>query len=661
MTNHRTSLAEDAYLEPHWPAIRERRRRAAETCRRLAGSPGALVDVAHGHNYFGIHRHDDGWTFREWAPNATAVSMYGDFSQWQIEDRYALQRLDRGIWEIHLPPDALQHGDTFRLHIRWPGGEGERIPAYARRVVKDPDNQSFNAQVWAPTAPYQWRHQPIDMRQRCPIIYEAHVGMAQEEPGIGSFEQFRENILPRIADAGYNTVQIMAVMEHPYYGSFGYHVSNFFAVCSRFGTPDDLKALVDAAHERDIAIIIDLVHSHAVRNEIEGLGRFDGTRYQYFHDGDRGEHTAWDSLCFDYGKDEVLHFLLSNCRYWLEEYRLDGFRFDGITSMLYFDHGLGTAYDCYDRYFDQGVDETAVTYLTLANALIHQLNPGAITVAEDVSGMPGLASPAAEGGIGFDYRLAMGVPDCWFKLLKEVSDENWCLDYIWGELNNRRPDERVVSYCECHDQAIVGGKSVIFQMADADMYFGMEADNDSKTEVSRAIALHKLIRLATFGTAGNGYLNFIGNEFGHPEWVDFPREGNNWSYHYARRQWSLRDDPKLKYHWLADFDKAMLALHHRRPIAGALPARRLYHHDDHKLIAFERHHFIFCFNFHPHRTEPEMRIPLQPGEYEIILSSDDACFGGYNNVTSGSRCITAHDELHLAIPPRAAVVLDRIA
>jgi 1,4-alpha-glucan branching enzyme len=260
----------------------------------------------------------------------------------------------------------MGHGDLYRLRISGLGGEGDRIPSYARRVVQDPKTLIFNAQVW--------HRQAISLENRfkrpeeAPLIYEAHVGMAQEEEKIGSFREFTLNVLPRIADAGYNVLQLMAIQEHPYYGSFGYQVSNFFAPSSRYGTPEDLKLLIDTAHAQGLAVFMDLIHSHSVSNEVEGLSRFDGTPFQYFHEGPRGKHKAWDSRCFDYSKPQVLHFLLSNCRYWLDEFRFDGFRFDGVTSMIYLEHGLNSrVFTSYRDYFDGSVDEDALTYLALAN------------------------------------------------------------------------------------------------------------------------------------------------------------------------------------------------------------------------------------------------------------------------------------------------------
>ncbi len=626
-----------------------------------------LSDFAGGHEYFGLHRKNDGWVFREWAPNATAVSVIGTFTGWRESSHCALRRLDeRGAWELEMPGDGLKHGDLYRLRVHWEGGAGDRIPAYARRVVQDERTKIFNAQVWAPEQPFVWRH-PDYRVPAAPLVYEAHIGMAQEREGIGTYREFRENVLPRIVDAGYNTIQLMAIMEHPYYGSFGYQVSSFFAASSRFGTPEELKELIDEAHAAGLAVIMDMVHSHAVRNEVEGLSRFDGTSYQYFHDGERGDHPAWDSRCFDYGKIEVLHFLLSNCRYWLDDYHLDGFRFDGVTSMLYRHHGLGVVFTSYGDYFDGSVDEDAMAYLTLANKVVHAVRPDAMTVAEDVSGMPGLAAPIQEEGCGFDYRLAMGVPDCWFKLAKDVRDEHWDMGRLWHELVNRRADEKSISYAESHDQALVGGKSLIFEMIGVQMYTSMRV-SDRDLVVERGVALHKMIRLATLATAGHGYLNFMGNEFGHPDWVDFPREGNNWSYHYARRQWRLRDEAGLKYRFLADFDKAMIALAKRFELPGGSPPRlvRLDEHD--KVLAFERGGLFFFFNFHPSNSLVNYSLEAPPGKYVLELDTDEGRFGGQDRLASGQQHIAMPQSeggalrhmIQVYLPCRAGMVLRRL-
>jgi 1,4-alpha-glucan branching enzyme len=660
-------LADDPWLEPYRDQLQSRADHIRYMEERLTGDGMTLDEFANAHEYYGLHFREGKWIFREWAPNATAIYLVGDFSDWKQQDQYALNYGDGdGVWEIELPEDALHHEDLYKLKMYWPGGEGDRLPAYSRRVVQDPETHIFSAQVWRPKKDYTWKYPNPKTAVEAPLIYESHIGMAQEQAKVGSYLEYKEKMLPRIIEMGYNTVQFMGIMEHPYYGSFGYHVSNFFAASSRFGTPEELKELIDACHEAGLAVIMDLVHSHAVKNEEEGISRFDGTLYQYFHDGDRGDHDAWDSRCFDYAKPEVLHFLLSNSRYWLDEFNFDGYRFDGVTSMLYHHRGLGTGFGNYDNYFDGSVDADALAYLALSNKLIHTVRPAAITIAEDVSGMPGLGASHEEGGCGFDYRLAMGAPDCWFKLANDIPDEEWNMYWLYHELTSHRADEQVISYVESHDQALVGGKTFIFELIDKEMYFNMHLEAQHML-VDRGMALHKMARLATLASAAHGYLNFMGNEFGHPEWIDFPREGNGWSYHYARRQWSLRDDPGLKFHFLADFDRAMVNLIREQNIIGREPVTFRLIHDGDKMIVFERDGLVFVFNFHPSQSFVDYAIDVSPGSYRLALNTDDPQFGGFDLVEADQ---TYHSfeyddgenlrhQILLYIPSRTGFVLQR--
>jgi 1,4-alpha-glucan branching enzyme len=656
-------IESDPHLETFERQLLHRIQLADETERRITGGRMGLVEFASGHEHFGMHRRENGWVFREWAPNATAIYLKGPFSGWKTEDRFALSRSGQsGDWEIELPSETLNHGDTYRLEMHWREGSGDRIPAWTRRVVQDPATSSFNAQIWGPENPYKWRH-TTPKRDGSPFLaYETHIGMATTEERTGTFDEFRKEVLPRIRDAGYGAIQIMALAEHPYYASFGYQVSSFFACSSRFGTPEELKALVDTAHGMGLVVLMDLVHSHAVKNEVEGISRFDGTSHQFFHEGERGNHPAWDSKCFDYAKPEVLHFLLSNCRYWMDEFRFDGFRFDGVTSMLYTHHGLGKAFTGYTDYFDASVDEDALAYLTLANRLIHSLSSRAVTVAEDVSGMPGLAVSDDQGGAGFDYRYAMGVPDYWIRLVKDTPDDLWPMGHLWHELTNRRHDEKTISYAESHDQAMVGDQTLIFRLLGDRIYGYMSVSTDDVV-VSRGIALHKMIRLATLATAGHGYLNFMGNEFGHPEWIDFPREGNKWSYRYARRQWHLADDPDLRYAHLGAFDRDMIRMARAKKIPGGEAAYLLHADEEDKVLAFLRGTTVFVFNFHPRRSFEHYRIPAAPGRYRIILDADAGVYGGFNRRDASVVHETATDRIHrhhlsLYLPSRTALVLE---
>lgn len=659
----------DPWLSPYEEAIDGRYNYAIAKEKELTEKgKKSLSDMASGYLYFGMHKTDKGWVFREWAPNATDIYLIGTFNGWQKNEAYRMKRLANGNWEINLPEDSLHHGDLYKLLVEWNGGSGERIPAWCRRVVQDEQTHIFSAEVWNPEKPYKIKHTRFKPDTSPLLIYECHIGMGTNQEKVGTYNEFRENVLPRIAREGYNCIQIMAIQEHPYYGSFGYHVSSFFAASSRFGTPDELKELIDAAHGMGIAVIMDIVHSHAVKNETEGLGRFDGSYDQYFHTGSRREHPAWDSLCFDYGKNEVLHFLLSNCKFWLEEYKFDGFRFDGVTSMLYYSHGLGEAFCNYDDYFNGHQDGDAIAYLTLANKLIHEVNPKAITIAEEVSGMPGLAATVEDGGYGFDYRMAMNIPDYWIKTIKEKKDEDWHPSSIWWETTNRRADEKTISYAESHDQALVGDKTIIFRLIDADMYWHM-SDNERNFTVDRGMALHKMIRLVTASTINGGYLNFMGNEFGHPEWIDFPREGNGWSYKYARRQWNLMDDMNLKYHYLGDFDREMIGLIRGIKDFQKTPIIKIWDNDGDQILAYMRKDLLFVFNFNPSRSFDGYGFLTPPGEYEVVLNTDASRFGGFNLNDDSVHHFTQFDPLYkkekkewlkLYIPARSAMVLRKI-
>ncbi|MBR6509375.1 MAG: alpha amylase C-terminal domain-containing protein [Clostridia bacterium] len=660
LENNMTKI--DPYLEPYKSDLDLRINLYSNKRRELLGNGRSLSKFAEGHKYFGFHQTRTGWVYREWAPAAEEMYLTGDFNNWDI---YAnpMERLENGVFEVFIKgKNTLKSGQKVQAIVKHNGQILRRIPLYATRVVQDENTYLWCAEI-EENRPFNWTDKNFK-RQETPFIYECHIGMAQEEGSVGSYKQFTQNVLPRIKELGYNTIQIMAIMEHPYYGSFGYQVSNFFAASSRYGDSYNLKELINTAHSMGIAVLLDVVHSHAVSNTNEGLNEFDGTVYQFFHIGSKGDHSAWGTKLFNYGKNEVLHFLLSNLKYWMETFHFDGFRFDGVTSMLYHDHGLGSAFTDYSMYFSMNTDTEAVTYLQLANELIHEINPNALTIAEDMSGMPGMCVPLKDGGIGFDYRLSMGLPDLWIKLIKEYTDENWDMAKLWYELISRREAEKAIGYCESHDQALVGDKTIMFRLCDAEMYTAMNKESQSAV-IDRGIALHKMIRLITASCAGEGYLNFMGNEFGHPEWIDFPREGNGWSYHYCRRQWSLADKDYLRYKGLNEFDKAMVSLLKDNDLLSENPVNRWLHQDD-KIIIYTKGDFVFAFNFHPEKSFEGYFVPVEfEGEYKVVLSSDEERFGGFSRIDLDTVYETFKTPIDwygfkCYLPSRTAIVLKKI-
>lgn len=658
-------VRQDNWLEPVAKDVWERHQRFVNKKKTIEKDYGSLYNFANAHHFLGFTLSKDRklLTYREWAPAAKGLFLVGDFNNWEYFT-HPLEKKENGIWEIRIDLEKtpeLKHQSLIKVLVQTEKGNFNRIPAFIKRVIQDEESKDFAGQLWL-EEDFKWENTPIKSDDPL-LIYETHVGMAQEKDEVGTYKEFEKKIIPYVKEIGYNTIQIMAIAEHPYYGSFGYHVSNFFAPSSRFGTPEELKSLIDKAHGMGIRVIMDIVHSHTVKNINEGLNEFDGTDYQYFHAGDRGNHDVWDSKLFDYGKTEVLQFLLSNIRFWIEEYQFDGFRFDGVTSMLYHHHGIGVDFGDREGYFSQGVEFDAVTYLQLANDLAHEINPQAITIAEDVSGMPGLCHQIDDGGIGFDYRLAMGIPDYWIKLLKEKSDEDWSMTDLYHRLVDRNYYIKTIAYAESHDQALVGDKTIAFRLMDQEMYFHMHKD-DQNLIIDRGINLHNLIRFITISLGGEAYLNFMGNEFGHPEWIDFPREGNNWSYHYARRQWSLIENDQLRYQYMAEFDKALLKFIKEYKILLSPTPQELWIDESNNLLVFERADLVFVFNFHPNNSLFSYEIQTHKvGPFELIFNSDAPYFGGFDRIRGSlpytAKIIDGMKKMSIYSPNRSAQVYQR--
>lgn len=690
----------DPSLWSHAGHIKERYNRYCNLRYAIDTNEGGLDQFSKGYEYYGLNRGEHegkkGIWYREWAPAAKACALVGDFNDWEPQPEHWGFKNEFGVFELFLPDDektgksAIEHRSRIKSRLETEAGEWvERIPAWIKWATQAWDEVQFNGCYYEPEETsepgvfeqdkkYQFKYnrppKPNTLR-----IYECHVGMSSEEAKVNSYLEFKNDVLPRIKSLGYNTIQIMAIQEHAYYGSFGYHVTNFFGISSRCGTPDELKAMIDEAHRLGLYVLIDIVHSHASSNSNDGINLFDGSDGQYFHSGARGYHWMWDSRLFNYGNWEVLRFLLSNCRWWLDEYKFDGFRFDGVTSMMYHHHGLQMAFTGnYDEYFGMQTDLDSVTYLMLANDMIHSLFPTAVTIGEDVSGMPTFCRPVKEGGVGFDYRLNMAIADKWIDIMETAgSDENWGMGDICHTLTNRRYGEACIGYAESHDQALVGDKTLAFWLMDAEMYYGME-DGSNNDVVNRGIALHKMIRIITSALGGEGYLNFMGNEFGHPEWIDFPRDdtydtstgefipGNGGSHDKCRRQWSLADAEGLKYKYMNAYDKALM---HLDKAFGFMNAPHTYisrKDEADKLVVYERGDLVFVLNFHPYNSYSDYRVGCyKPGTYKVVLSSDEGVFGGWSNVSKYNDAVFSTQDgdydnrpcsMQVYAPSRTAVV-----
>ncbi|KAG9390068.1 1 4-alpha-glucan-branching enzyme GlgB [Carpediemonas membranifera] len=650
----------DKYLEPYRPHIERRMDLYKETMNKIFyaaktldqdDSVDALVAFANSYKTYGLHVVTDGVMYREWAPCAQSVAIFGDFNSWNRTQHVGTKDMF-GTWTVFIPNNTdgscpIPHESVVKVAVRAESGEEvDRLPQYSFASRQFPGSPVMDSIFWNPPQPFRFQHPKpkIDGALR---IYEVHIGMACDAERVGSYREFADNVVPYIADLGYNCVQVMALAEHSYYASFGYQVTSFFSPASRHGTPDDLRYLIDAAHSRGLVVLMDLVHSHASKNVLDGLNQWDGSSHHLFHAPPKGDHPLWDSRLFNYQNVETLRFLLSNLSYWQNDFMIDGFRFDGITSMIYHHHGVGVGFSGgYHEYFNDTVDSDALVYLMLANRLIHTNDPAAITVAEDVSGMPLLCIPVCDLGVGFDYRMAMAVPDMWIKLLKETRDEDWDLGSIAYTLQNRRWQEKYVVYAECHDQALVGDKTIAFRLMDAEMYTKMSVLQPRTPIIDRGIALHKLIRFLTVGLGGEAYLTFMGNEFGHPEWIDFPRTGNGWSYKYCRRQWGLAHDKLLRYQHLYAFEKELIGL---ESSTNFLSDREYVSFTDNqrKIIAWCRGNVVFAVNLHASNSYQDVTIPaFQPGTYRVALHSDGEECGGYCRVAADTRHFTHPCEKH---------------
>ncbi|XP_047249302.1 1,4-alpha-glucan-branching enzyme 3, chloroplastic/amyloplastic isoform X3 [Capsicum annuum] len=499
---------------------------------------------------------------------------------------------------------ALPHGSQYRVYFNTPNGPLERVPAWATFVIPDADGKQAVAVHWEPTPEYayKWKHkQPV--KPKSLRIYECHIGISGQEPKISSFNDFISKVLPHVKEAGYNAIQIIGVVEHKDYFTVGYRVTNFYAVSSRYGTPDDFKRLIDEAHGLGLLVFLEIVHSYAAADEMVGLSLFDGTNDCYFHTGKRGLHKFWGTRMFKYGDLDVLHFLLSNLNWWVEEYHVDGFHFHSLSSMLYTHNGFASFTGDMDEYCNQYVDKDALLYLILANEVLHTLHPNVITIAEDATLYPGLCDQTSQGGLGFDYFANLSASEMWLALLENTPDHEWCM--------------------KNHNQSISGGCSF------AEILIGNSLGKSSISQESlvRGCSLHKMIRLITCTIGGHAYLNFMGNEFGHPKRVEFPMSSNNFSFSLANRSWDLLENDV--HYQLFSFDKDMMDLDKNGRILSRGLANIHHVNDTTMVISYLRGPNLFVFNFHPVNSYERYTIGVEEaGEYQITLNTDEKKYGG---------------------------------
>ncbi|KAK9673873.1 hypothetical protein RND81_12G195300 [Saponaria officinalis] len=568
-------------------------------------------------------------------------------------------RKGRKAWMEKYTP-CLQHGSKYRVYFNTPDGPLERIPAWATYVRLDGDGNQPCAVHWdpSPECAHKWKNNS-PKRPKSLRIYECHVGISGSDPKVSSFLEFTEKVLPRVKDLGYNAIQLFGVIEHKDYFTAGYRVTNMYAVSSRFGTPEDFKRLVDEAHGLGLLVFLDIVHSYSAADEMVGLSLFDGTNDCYFHTGKRGHHKYWGTRIFKYGDVDVLQFLLSNLRWWIEEYHIDGFQFHSLPSMMYTHNGFATFTGDFEEYCNQYVDRDALLYLILANDILHFLHPNIITIAEDATLYPGLCEPSSQGGLGFDYYVNLAAPEMWLSFLENVPDNEWSMSKIVTTLmGNKIYTNKMLLYAENHSQSISGGRSF------AEILFGTEVGSNEASKLLRGTSLHKVIRLITFTIGGSAYLNFMGNEFGHPKRVEFPTSNNNFSFELASRRWDLLSDQGL-HQKLFHFDQDMMKLDQKEKVLSrGLP--NVHHvNDDTMVISYTRGPLLFIFNFHPTDSYERYSVGVdEAGEYQMILNSDEEKYSGQGAINADQyfqRSIRKRIDgfqncLQLPLPSRSAQV-----
>ncbi len=580
----------------------------------------------------------DGVRFAVWAPNATVVSVMGDFNGWD-RTRHPMRKRDGGIWEIFLP--WLGVGSVYKYSIVSTSGEileksdpygfyAEQTPKTAS-IVWPLSGHHWHDQGWMDhRSSRNWIHEPMS-------VYEVHLGSWLKSEGDYwlTYRELADRLVGYVKKLGYTHIELMPIMEHPFSGSWGYQVSGYFAPTSRFGTPDDFRFFIDACHQAGIGVLLDWVPGHFPKDE-HALGHFDGTALYEHADPRKGEHKDWGTLIFNYGRNEVKTFLLSNALYWLKEFHIDGLRVDAVASMLYLDYSREQG-DWVPNQHGGRENLEAIDFLKRFNELVHQV-PGAITVAEESTSWPGVSRPTYLNGLGFTMKWNMGWMHDMFEyfstdsLYRKYHQKNITFSLLYAFTEN-------FLLPISHDEVVYGKGSLIGKMP---------GDEWQKFANARAFLTYM------YGHPGKKLL-FMGSEFG---------QTSEWN-HDKDLDWWLLQYPL--HHRMQTMVSELNALYRREPSLYEVD-------DDHRgfewidfrdveksVIVFTRYarnredFLVFCCNFTPmERVAYQVGLP-KAGRYREVFNTDAEMFGGSNLGNAG--WVRAIDEAYHGRPASAQIML----
>ncbi|HEY4240768.1 MAG TPA: 1,4-alpha-glucan branching protein GlgB [Kofleriaceae bacterium] len=586
----------------------------------------------------GAHPIPGGTYFAVWAPNARAVSVIGDWNDWRPGAHALVARESSGIWEGTVA--GIGHGARYKYAIT--GADGvtrDKADPFAARAEHPPATASL---VWE--LRHEW-HDAEWMKTRgerssrsAPIsIYEAHLGSwRRERSAVLGYRRLGEELGAHAANLGFTHVELMPVMEHPFFGSWGYQVTGYFAPTTRYGAPDDFAAMVDGLHARGIGVILDWVPAH-FPTDPHGLGEFDGTHLFEHADPRRGFHQDWTSYIFNYGRHEVRAFLISSAMSWLDRYHVDGLRVDGVASMLYRDYSR-RAGEWVPADDGSNHDRDAITFLQQMNHAVYTAFPDIQTIAEESTAWPGVSRPPDHGGLGFGFKWDLGwMHDTLAFLEREPIHRKWHHDELTFRAVYATTENYVLPLS--HDEVVHGKKALLAKLPGDDW---------------QQRATLRLLYGYQWTLPGKKLL-FMGGELG--VW-------NEWS-HDQQLDWAIGDHPAHGAigRWLGDLNgayKAYPALHEGDCEQGGF---RWIISDDRESnvlsylrLSGDNAPVVVIANFTPIPREG-YRVPVPRGGYwEEILNSDAEIYGG-SGIGNRGGVHADGDSLVVTCPPLAIVVL----